>query len=373
MAYSICTVSGIYPPDKGGPAHFAKEFSNWQLENGGRPKVITLTDSHSSKEEGEGFEISKITRKQNLVTRYFETAKAIHGVLQSNHSLLINGCFLEALAATVFSKNKYVAKVPGDIVWERARNSGKTILDIQSFQTTKLKWNYRIFRFFFTQSLNKARKVIVPSFELRDLCMNWGISKSKLIVIFNSVSPKVFYKMEDTTKEFDVISVGRLVSWKGNSELIQACSLLGLRLAIVGSGPEMQVLKKEAEKSQTSISFLGEVPTSDLCAVYNSAKLFVLNSSYEGTSHALLEARACGLFAIARANVGSNRDIVDHLSDGILFAGDTGISLTEALRLAVGNTINLLTASDLAIQNTISRFGIQANFDEIREVIEGPL
>ena len=46
----------------------------------------------------------------------------------------MNGLFLETLLAKVISRARLVAKVPGDIVWERARNQGLTSLTIDQYQ-----------------------------------------------------------------------------------------------------------------------------------------------------------------------------------------------------------------------------------------------
>lgn len=370
MSREICVVTGIFPPESGGPAKFALTFAQWLIKNKHLVSVLTLTDGPTTRYELNGFMVRRITRNMKLPLRYLKTILEIRKNSLSGKILLINGCFIETGLAFLGSNRKYVAKVPGDIVWERARNNGRTTLDINDFQKVSLGLRFWIFRLLFTYSLKRAEKVIVPSTELRDLCVGWGIPVRKLIVVFNSVSADLFHNIKEQKKKFDVISVGRLVAWKGNVELIEACASLGLSLAIAGSGPELPLLEALVKKNNANVTFLGDVQTADLCEMYNSAKVYVLNSSYEGTSHSLLEARACGLITIARADVGSNSDVIDHTVDGFLVGPQTGLDLIGALKLVSERGFNSDSITKLATKNTISSFGTDIIFGKIHEVIK---
>ena len=368
MNKGICTVSGIYTPEKGGPAYFAEAFSTWQVKNGIVPKVITLTDETSLTDDLSGFLVERITRKQRIVVRYIHTAFAISRAYKNKYLLLINGCFLEALISSLLLRTKYVAKVPGDIVWERARNDGLTDLSIQDFQELRLKLNYKIFRKLFVLSLKRARLVIVPSLELQNLCKLWGVEPGNILLFHNSVSFEDFYPIPGHKKNFDVLSVGRLVKWKGNRELIEVCHRLGLVLAIAGNGSELESLKELNQNIGANTIFLGEVPRNKLCELYNSTRFFVLNSTYEGTSHVLLEARACGTFSIARSGVGSNDQVIENYSDGLL-VNNIGFSLEGALKYALEDSSFVESAQALAIKNTRRQFGSNKNFENIYDVV----
>ena len=370
MSREICVVTGIFPPESGGPAKFAFTFSQWLVKNKQPVSVLTLTDGPTTSYELNGFKIRRITRNMKLPLRYLKTILEIRKNSLSGRILLVNGCFIETGLAYLGSNRKYVAKVPGDIVWERAQNNGRTTLDINEFQKVSLGFSFWIFRLLFTYSLKRAEKVIVPSNELRDLCVGWGIPVRKLIVIFNSVSPDLFHNVKEQKKKFDVISVGRLVPWKGNVELIEACASLNLSLAIAGSGPELPLLEALARKNNANVTFLGDVQTANLCEMYNSAKIYVLNSSYEGTSHSLLEARVCGLITIARADVGSNNDVIDHMIDGFLIGPRTGLDLIGALESVSELGLKTDSVTKLATKNTISSFGTDIIFRKILEVLK---
>jgi glycosyltransferase involved in cell wall biosynthesis len=237
--------------------------------------------------------------------------------------VLANGMFLEALIATFFPGTKLITKVPGDIVWERARNQGKTTLDIDRFQGTET-WRMKIFRFLFTACLKRSHNVIAPSEHLMSLIMRWGVSPERVVLIRNSTNSEFFKPLHPRKSEFDVISVGRLVKWKGFEELIEVCSSLGLKLLIVGDGPERQVLELLAKNLQASVKFTGEISHDSLPELLNKSRAFVLNSKYEGSPHSLIEALSTGCISIARASTGSS-EVLRHGVEGFLYSDRQGL------------------------------------------------
>lgn len=93
-----------------------------------------------------------------------------------------------------------------------------------------------------------------------------------------------------------VISVGRLVYYKGLEYLIRAMSAVRGKLFIVGEGPLHSSLEREARTAgvQDRVVFLGDVP--DVVPYYHAADLFVLSSVARSEAFGIvqLEAMACG-------------------------------------------------------------------------------
>jgi len=368
MNNEICIISGIFPPESGGPAKFAFTFSNWLIKNGKKASIITLTDGISDLIYDNGIQIRRISRKLNLVFRYFFTSIAIRKKSKSKALIVANGCFIETWIAFFFTNRKYIAKVPGDIVWERAFISNSTTLSLTEYQKSNMQFRYRVFRYIYSQSLKRANHVIVPTHELRSVCLNWGVPSSKISVIYNSVSTEIFLPMM-LGKKFDVITVSRLVPWKNINELIICCSELGLSLVIVGDGPEMNTLKNIAVELNAKVTFYGNAVQSELPTILNSAKVFVLNSSYEASSYALLEARSCGLVSIARTNTGSE-EVIRNGIDGLLFNEGQGINLKHCLKKIFASEFNYSKYSEAAIDRTRELFDMNINYYKIYELIE---
>jgi glycosyltransferase involved in cell wall biosynthesis len=368
MTRQILILSGIYPPDTGGPAKFAESFGNWCQSAGDVVTVMSYTNGEDIERSYGNSRIFLLSRRYGLPLRYFRFIRALYVLQKRADAVIINGCFIEVSLARLFFRFSYSAKIPGDIVWERARNSGLTSLDIDSFQLSKTKFKLKIMRFFFSRSLRQANKVIVPSTHLKQLAKAWGVPDNRTVLIYNSIDLKGFAPSKKVQSEFDVLAVCRLVPWKGMDEVIRVCASLNLSLCVVGDGPEGSNLKKLTADLNARVTFLGEVSQQYLPEIYSRAKFFVLNSSFEATSYALLEARASGLVCIANANTGSE-EIIAHNEDGFICNGQDGLKLTQALEIATDMNFDYDSFSKLAVLDTESRFNVDKNFKEIRNRI----
>jgi len=358
---------GVYPPDIGGPAKFAFEFSQWLASKGSQITVLSLTDNPSTKylSEYENPQVILVSREQTLPSRFLATIKMLRN-LARDHTILVNGLFIEISLLTIFYKFKYVAKIPGDIVWERATNQGETKLSVIDYQGTET-FGKRAMRKLFTRSLNKAAFVILPSQQLKRLAMDWGVREEIMVVLPNSTNLELFKAKPNTIKKFDLITVGRLIPLKGISELIEVSKHSNLSLAIVGGGPEELALKELARKLGASVSFLGEISPDGVVENLNASRLFVLNSSHEGSPHALIEAMSCGLTCIARENTGSV-EIISNNINGLLYNSRDG--LKEAISKALEDKDMALKLGKNAREDAIKRFSLESNFGKIESLMK---
>ena len=160
-------------------------------------------------------------------------------------------------------------------------------------------------------------------------------SRAKLRIIPMGVEPAEFEKHPDentrTKKRIghSMLSVGRLIDWKGTVYLIEAMPrviprLPDTKLVIIGTGPEEAALRRRADELMAgdSIEFRGSVSQQDLIAAYHAADVFVLPSVNqsgitEGLGVVLLEAMASGCPVIG-SNVGGIPDIITDGKNGFL-------------------------------------------------------
>lgn len=368
MKNSLLLISGIYPPDTGGPASFTEDFAHWLSQNSKTVSVVTYTDGPSQTKYFDSIKITYVHRYENLPRRYMCFAWSILKNYDSTVRVLAVGAFLETMLASLASNLKYTIKIPGDIVWERARNSRITDLDINDFQVSNLNFKYKIFRKLFTFSIARATHIVVPSEFLQKLLVGW-IGKSKPIeLIYNSIDTSKFPNSDLANRRFDVITACRLVPWKGVDELIRCCDELGLTLGIAGEGPEEEKLKQHASKLGAGVTFLGQIPKDEISDFYRSGEIFVLNSSYEGLPHALIEAKAIGLLCIGRSGTGSE-EVIRHLEDGILVSEELGSNLKEALSTAISDP-ELVKSLRLRARNDVAnRFDRDVNFQHIYRIL----
>jgi glycosyltransferase involved in cell wall biosynthesis len=336
-------ISGIYRPEIGGPATYLPTLATVLIDQSNQVEIITLKNSTVSA-QSEAWPVNYIARDQNLLLRFIQTVILIIRKALQNESIFSNGLIQETAVALMFIKRKSVAKVVGDPVWERARNKGLTKLSINEFNDSKLKISQRFQRWLICWSLNRFDVITCPSSELKSLMQGWGVVKP-IKFIPNGVD---LVSNSAGSKEFDLISVCRLVSWKNLDKLVIANAKTKTRLAIAGSGPEESKLKSLALSSRSDVTFLGQLNEQDVIKALQKSKAFALLSDYEGLSFSLLQAMACGLPSIVSTAKG-NTDVITNYSEGLV--------------VDIKNQDNIVTAIQqlLSEPEKITSFGIAAS------------
>jgi glycosyltransferase involved in cell wall biosynthesis len=365
MPTSILVITGIYPPDSGGPAKFAYEFGSWLTKKNISVSIQTYSDANCADFVSKSIRVFFVSRSISLLKRYPLMIRAIGKQVSMANATIAVGAFIETFFASIIFRFPYVAKVPGDIVWERARNNGVSNLDIEEFQEHSPNLKYKLFRFLYSRSLRRAQMVIVPSLGLQNLCLRWGVPKEKLRVIHNSVSGS-FTTIQSSQKKFNLITVCRLTRWKGVDELIEFAAKRNLALMVVGDGPDIQRLRMLSLSLGAKVEFSGQVRSEQVEKFLLESELFVLNSYYEGLPHALVEARAIGILSVGRFGTGSAEVINDDI-DGYLIRPDR--SLESTLDLALSSSSNRNMFISRAKEDVFQRFSSEVNFNAILSTI----
>ena len=358
----ILLVTSNFPPEVGGPAKFTSDFASWLRGRDIDCLVITTTpETKASKVNPTN--LLSVSRNQSFLARFLRTSFCMARNGKGRNSL-VNGLFYEALFANFFLGFRFTAKVPSDIVWDRARNKGRTNLSVDEYQG-KERGFYILQRWLFVRSLKAAKRVIVPSKHLGKLVSDWGIKPEKIAMIRNSQNlPK---NKPNLKAAFDVISVGRLIPLKGNSELISICAKLGLSLRILGEGPEELELKALASRYGGLIEFLGPKTNAEVISQIHKSRVFVLNSSHEGSPNALIEAMAQGAVCVVRSNPGTD-ELVEDLQNGILVGKQR--SLLEALQMAIYDEKLRERVSNGAFKFALNELNQDINFKRILTACE---
>jgi len=276
--------------------------------------VITLTEDQTYDDAVYPFLVKRIRRQQNRLIRRIQTITTIYQLAKTADVVYLNGLVLEGvIASKILRRKPTVIKIVGYLIWERARVNGMTQDTIDDFQhkSYNLKWN--ILKKIQGWYTNLADKIITPSQYLAEIVAQWGINKSQIKIIYNSVHP-----------------------WKGISELINVVIPNNWSLNIIGDGILKTTLEKQVKPSQTHlVKFLGYIPKEQVIEEIAKAKVFILNSTYEGLPHIVLEAKAAGVPVIATAVGGTPETITDGVNGYLIQAGDNP-ALTEKNPLLTG-------------------------------------
>jgi glycosyltransferase involved in cell wall biosynthesis len=158
----------------------------------------------------------------------------------------------------------------------------------------------------------------------------WRCYRREAAVIYPPVNIDAFPLFHQ--KEDFYLTVSRLVSYKQVSLIVQAFNKLQLPLVIIGTGSEMEKIRKIAN---SNIKILGWQPDDVVKKYMAKAKAFVY-AACEDFGIALVEAQACGTPVIAYGAGGALetvRDVRSHNEQGtgIFFKEQTVAALTEAV------------------------------------------
>jgi glycosyltransferase involved in cell wall biosynthesis len=337
----ILIVTGIFPPDIGGPATYVPGIARELAGRGCRITVVTLSDSGDHDDESYPFTVVRVPRAAFKPWRFVRTVAAILREGRQARVLFVNGLYPEAVVANLLLGKPMVQKIVGDWAWERATNKGWVTESFDDFQKRRHGLKVALLKALRAFCVRRADTVIVPSRYLAGAVTRWGVSQTEILVIYNAVElPPAVCSTIPLATRFNVVTVGRLVPWKQVDRLIEAlgeCEKAGL--VIVGDGPERTRLEKLAQTRHLAdrIYFAGHRSKESAIGLMAACDLFVLNSTYEGFPHVVLEAMGTGLPVVATA-VGGTTELVRHGENGLLIPPDSDGALARCLKNLVASS-----------------------------------
>lgn len=323
----LVITTGIYPPDHGGPATFVPALASYATEQGWQVQVITLADE-PEKSHDDQWQVSRIQRSTPKSVRVLTTVTSIAKSIRDSDVLFSNGLFEESAIAAKAVRRPWVVKFVGDPIWEQYRNRTGDQIELMEFAEKRLTTRDAARRFVLTAALRSSCLCLTPSRELQNLLTSWKVAPVEFLP--NGVE---ICEPSQLPLDIDVLSICRLVPWKNLDVVIDACLKAKANLHIVGSGPEMEKLKKFASttKSTSQVTFHGALPPTQVASLLDRSRIFVLNSSYEGMSFALLEAMARAKTVIVGSNRGNTEVVIDGTTGKVVNPRDSD-ELEDAIR-----------------------------------------
>ena len=336
----IIIATGIFPPEIGGPATHSLLLAT-ELQKSGVDVVVV---AYSDDKKEYDFKVIRISRKQNILKRYFKYFYAI--LKESNKNSIVYAqdpisSGLPACFASAFRRARFILKIVGDYAWEQGSSRRNVKDSIEDFQAKKYGFFVSVLKFLERFVAKRASDLVVPSQFLKSIVLKWGVKESRIRVVLNSYTKKdnIVCKNIHTDKKI-IVSVARLVPWKGLDQLIKIMPEIleknpDIILNIIGDGPEKNNLENLIEDLdlKEKVVLLGSISKDDVFCELKRSGVFVLNTSYEGLSHILLEALDAKV-PIITTNVGGNPEVITNEENGVLVEiGDSEKLKREILRL----------------------------------------
>lgn len=182
----ICILSGIFPPDIGGPAIYverlAEELSGKEVE----VKVITYGDKAET--SFKLFRLIKISRKWPRFLRHLLFLFTILTKGRDSDVFYAQNLFsvgIPGLIASKILRKKFVVKIVGNYAWEHSLMNGWFRGDLIEFQKAK-NFKIRVLKKLQKILAKQANVIIVPCNYLKRVVNSWGVPENKIRVIYNS-------------------------------------------------------------------------------------------------------------------------------------------------------------------------------------------
>jgi len=327
----VVVVSGIWPPDVGGPASHAPEVADFLHERGHGVEVVTTAWAPP---EQRAYRVSAVPRSLRPGVRHLRGAALIQHRARDADVVYTTGMFGRSFAGATAARKPYVVKLTADPAFERARRRGIVGGDVDAFQA-RTGPRVALLRLARDRELRRAAHVFCPSGYLRELVISWGISAARVSVLPNP-APRVgdLPSRDELRDRFGMTGdtlafAGRLGAQKSLEVAFAAVdSVDDVSLVVAGDGEERARLESVAGPR---VRFLGPQPRERILELFRAADASLLSSSWENFPHTVVESLAVGTPVLA-TRVGGVAEVVRDGENGLLVEPGDVRALADAIR-----------------------------------------
>ena len=358
----ILLVSGIWPPDVGGPASHAPQAAAALLARGHEVEVVTTAFETPEQRE---YRVRYVARSLPPGIRHAAVAALV--AQRSRRADVVYALSMVGRTSLVV-RAPFVVKLAGDPAFERSLRLGLYRGSLEGFQTAKLDSRAAALRRWRTLTVKRATHLLCPSEYLRSVVISWGIAPDRVSVLPNAMPPLSELPPRDELRAALAVE-GPLLAFAGRLTHAKALEVLngaierveGVTLLVAGDGEDRALLRGDR------VRLLGALPRERVLEVLAAADAAVLSSSWETFSHVLVEALSVGTPVIA-TRVGAVPEIVEDGVNGLLVAPGDPAALAEAIRRFFADD-GLRDRLASAARGSVARFAPEAVFDTLEETL----
>jgi glycosyltransferase involved in cell wall biosynthesis len=324
----VLIVSGIWPPDVGGPASHAPEVAAFLQEHGHQPRVLVTADARP---EARDYPVDWVSRQAPPGVRHLRALSALRRLARDADVVYSTGMFGRSGAGSLLAGRPYVLKLTADPAFERARRRRLFSGSLAEFQTAHDLRTLPL-RAARDTIVRRAAHIVCPSSYLAELTVGWGVPAEQVSVLPNpapdiaGLAPRDELRRRYDFAEPTLVFGGRLTEQKALELAIEAARETGVRLVIVGDGPDRARLE-----ALGGATFLGAQPRARVLELFRAADATILSSRWENFPHGIVESLAAGTPVIA-TDVGGVGEVVEDGLNGLLVPSGDGAALAAAAR-----------------------------------------
>jgi glycosyltransferase involved in cell wall biosynthesis len=325
----VLVVSGIWPPDVGGPASHAPEVASFLADRGHEVEVVTTA---SAEPVAQPYPVHWVSRRLPKGVRHARAAALIRSRARRADVVYTTGMFGRSAVGTLAARRRYVVKLTADPAFERSRRRGLVTGDVDAFQAGGGGPAAAVLRAARDFELRHAAHVFCPSLYLCELAISWDVDPSRVSVLPNpaptvpDLPPREELKQSLGLNGATLAFAGRLTAQKSLGRALEAvASADGVSLLVAGEGPDRSALETQARALGIAdrVRFLGPQPRHRVVELFHAADATILSSSWENFPHTVVEALAVGTPVLAMEAGGVAEVVRDGVNGLLVPAGDT--------------------------------------------------
>jgi glycosyltransferase involved in cell wall biosynthesis len=338
----VLVVSGIWPPDVGGPASHAPEVAGFLHGRGHRVEIVTTASAPPAPEP---FPVRWVSRRLPVGARHLAGVALIAGRASAADVVYTTGTFGRSAAGATFARTPFVVKLTADPAYERARRRSFYAGSLEEFQRGGGGIQVAALRAARDAELRRAAHILCPSEYLRQLAIGWGLPAGSVSVLPNPTPMlpplgdrdelRRSFGLDGATLAF----AGRMTRQKALPVALEALARAdGVSLVLAGEGDEQSAVERRARELGLTdrVRFLGPQPRARVLELFRAADAALLSSSWENFPHTVVEALAAGAPVIA-TRTGGVAEVIEHEQNGLLVEPGDAEALAAAIRRFFGD------------------------------------
>ena len=332
---NVLIVSGIWPPDVGGPASHAPEVADEMRARGHGVEVITTADAEPAPQ---AYPVHWVSRRIPIGLRHARTAASIARRARWADVVYSTGMLGRSALGATLGRAPLVFKLTSDPAYERSLRYGLHEPGLDEFQHGG-GVRVGVLRKARDLELARAAHLVCPSESLRQLAIRWGVPPERVSLLPNPVSAPALGDREELRRRHRIDGptlafAGRLTPQKSLDVALRALQRSdGVSLVLAGDGPDGDELRRLAGELSLDgrARFLGPQPRQAVFELLRAADAALLSSSWENFPHMVVEALAVGTPVVATATGGVS-EIVQDGYNGLLVPPGDADALASAIR-----------------------------------------
>ncbi|MFO7571654.1 MAG: glycosyltransferase family 4 protein [Gaiellaceae bacterium] len=374
----VLIVSGIWPPDVGGPASHAPELGAFLRSRGHAVEVVVTADARPAEQP---YPVAWVDRAAPRGLRHARCVSLIRRHAARADVVYATSMLGRASLGAGLARTPLVVKLVADEAYERARRFRLFDGDLDAFQRFEGGLRVKALRASRNKALRRVDRLVCPSSYLASLAVTWGVPESRVVVLPNP-APMLpdLPGREEARERFGVSGstlafAGRITRQKSLEVALAALARVdGVDLLVAGEGPDLEAVRASASELgvDARVRFLGPLDRDGVLALFRAADASLLSSSWENFPHTVVESLAVGTPVVSTA-VGGVAEVVRDGENGLLVPAGDVVALAEAIRRVTSETglRDLLASQTAASVEELASDRVYARLEGILEQAAG--